>query len=134
MAQLNYRQERRAKVYSIEIGNMYEPTSPSSPEEDLFTKIDSLKILRQQNVDLRRGDIVNLTRFGKLASVDDQFIFDGVKIERSWGEPDDYDGVMVPPEFMVITEFPVQYWKDALVPPVVWLHDHIVNFVKNLPV
>ena len=84
-----------------------------------------LAAIRQQNLDLRRGDFVFI-EFDIGYRNDGKTIFDGNRIIDLAPEPDDYG--TIPPEFQ-IGEFPPLYWMDLID------HNTLVpfNVVERLP-
>jgi hypothetical protein len=88
---------------------------------DADEEIELQKILTSEPVarfieanNVQRGDIVVFHDTDAYRN-DYRFIYDGEQIcSLCWDGPGGYDYGIVPPEFLCVTEFPVDYWNDAL--------------------
>ena len=119
-----YRQEAslprrtdKAKIYFIPSG-----TFPIFQEEDWEDLPDIeqehdkvLSYLRQQDPDIRRGDIIVIEEQLDENNRGDigKFAFDDEKIISWNSDPESPGARFLPEEFQVITEFPIHYWSEA---------------------
>lgn len=89
----------------------YDTIFTNSEVSDLLLNI-GLKYLLQEEVDLRRGDLVEFEflnpDFGHAF-----VIFNGEYLEFLYYGIESQTG-SVPPSFQVITEFPIEYWNDTI--------------------